>query len=356
MKMKSIRHFKKMMGFTLIEMLLVMVIVSMIVVMGSNYLQQKTLQMRIDRATNQIQQVLNAALAYYVVNGFWPADLKTLQMGGAYLPQNIKLLSPWNTAYVVVPSPASPSSLVYVYFQVTYATSSESAAAVANMIAGRLPLSYVTATAPSAGSPPPDDGKCKIGSSNTSCYAVAAVNVPGQNLNNATAVNYAGVYHSGSCVPVPTCPVDQNGLPMTPQIMVVPASVSGVNDPPDPSGIPCEAKNLSGCKIKVYPISSFTASATGPMVATSSSGPPSCFDPNVNTFCLAESNGNKITSSGSEKYWRVCLSAITEKGPVNTSTQPNTIPWGQLEGTVMVITRCAPQNEDTGSSFNVWSR
>ena len=44
------------------------------------------------------------------------------------------------------------------------------------------------------------------GSSANTCEVVAAVNIPGQNLNNAGAVTFAGLYYHGGCVPVPQCP------------------------------------------------------------------------------------------------------------------------------------------------------
>ena len=371
MKMNMKRRVKQIIGFTLLEMLLVLVIVSMIVVMGTNYLQQRTLEMRIDRATTQVQQILNAALAYYVVNGFWPTDLAALQNNSSYLPTSAAgagtMMSPWNTTYTVTSSSTAPSSLIYVYFPVTYASSSGQASAVAHIIAGRLPLSFVTATAPAVGAVPQDDGTCNIGDTTATCYVVAAVNVPGQNLNNATAVNYAGIYHSGSCVPAPTCPVDKNGLPMKAEIMVVPVSVSGVygasTDAPTTAGGAhgtCGPTNLAACQINVYPLSSFTARAVGdstgaPVLLSGGKGPASCDGTISSDKCLADYTGTTLTTAGS--YWRVCLSTVTEKGTTTIPpSNPMANPWGQLQGSVMAITRCAPSNENTGSGFTVWSQ
>src|SRR3990167_4197367 len=94
-------------GFTLLEMLLVLVIVAALLVIGMNYMQQKATAMRIDRTALQMQQILNAGLAYYVSNGKWPCDpgqygevngcpLSFLKTNN-YLP-NINILGPWGQA------------------------------------------------------------------------------------------------------------------------------------------------------------------------------------------------------------------------------------------------------------------
>lgn len=343
-------------GFTLIEILLVMVIVSMIIVMGVNFIEQRTLAMRIDRASTQMQQILNAALAYYVANGHWPADLACLQTDppdtttgcGSFLPSNLNIVSPWGLPYEVAPAPTTPSSLFYVYTPITYATASGQAAAVANTIAGKLPLSYVTSD--TTGTPPDNDGTCQPGATDLTCNVVASVNIPGQNLNNASAINFAGIYHNGACVPVPTCPVDQNGIPMTAEIMVAPAGVSGVNDAPTNQGqAGCTNDDTSQCEVAVYPISSFAANAKDPATATASGGPASCDGSQTSAVCVADDTGTTIQDNN--KYWRVCLSTITERGAVT----PTTSPWGQLEGTIIAVTRCAINNESSGSGFHVWS-
>src|SRR5258708_34066525 len=79
-------------GFTLVEMLLVATIISLIIYAGFSYFQQRTLQMTINRTSMQMQQILNAGLAYYVANSTWPVaavstatNLSTLQ-GAGFLP------------------------------------------------------------------------------------------------------------------------------------------------------------------------------------------------------------------------------------------------------------------------------
>lgn len=331
-------------GFTLIEMLLVLVIAGMILYLMIGYVQQRSLSSRIDRASIQMQQILNAGLAYYVVNGSWPPTLNCLKgLGGsnctgtvAYLPTTIK--SPWGQDYEVsAPMVSGRPVLFYVYTPITSAgITTGTASATAQTIAGKLPLSYTSSSMSLFGSPPSPSTACTA--STTNCFVVSSVNIPGQNLNNAPAVNYAGLYKHGGCVPVPSCPVDSRGNTMTPQIMVVPVSVSGINDP--------NSNN-------VYPISSFTAYAVGP-------------DTDAN-LSACQYGGTKVSCDpqnavSNARYWRVCLQVMTDKGLVsqtnlggyNSNSYPY-YPWGG-NVTLMAITRCAITNEPSGSGFNVFSQ
>jgi prepilin-type N-terminal cleavage/methylation domain-containing protein len=318
-------------GFTLIEMLLVMVVVSMLIVMGMNYYQQKVQEMRVDKATAQLQQILNAGLSYYVANGTWPTDLACLQGTGggtctqAYLPATLK--SPWGTDYVAL----ATTTNFYAYTSVT-AASNATANSTAMTIAGRLPLGYV---ANAVTATPPTAAAC----SGNTCYVVSSVNIPGQNLNNATAVNFAGLYHHGACVPVPVCPVDRSGNTMIPSIIVVPAQISGTNDPSSSN---------------VYPISSFTAYATAP--ATQPQNPDNCdradrYVAGASADCTSSANS---AGPAANAYWRVCVQVVTEKGDLRDTRASDPNPWGQ-DATVAAFTRCAISNESSGSTFSVFS-
>lgn len=301
-------------GFTLIEMLLVMVIVSALIFMGVRYLQQKTLNTRIDRTITQMQQILNASLAFYVANGHWPSAVQELQ-DAKYLPSKPSpYMAPWGRQYYIDTN-GTGTSPIYVYTYIK--TAGNDTSFVANTIAGSLPLGYTS----TSGDSPPASGTCAPGS--TLCGVVGMANIPGQDLNNASAVNFGSVYHNGACVPAPQCPVGTNGNPMTPEILVAPVSLSGVNDPNNPTS--------------VYPISSFTA-----YVTTSSPVPaPDPCPGSTSTAC-------EKTVGTAENYWRVCMEVITEKGKVNWDG------WGK-SATAMAITRCSISGEPSGSDFSVFA-
>lgn len=280
-------------GFTLMELLLVMVIISSIIFMSVGYMNQRTLQMRVDRTVVQMQQILNAGLSYYVNNGSWPANLAALQP--TYIPSGIA--SPWGGGTYSVSS-TQPQLLSVA---TTLPATMTNRLAVATLIAGRLPLA-----------------------TSSSGTVTAVVNVPGQNLNNASAVNFAGLYHHGACVPVPNCPSG-----MTAQIFVVPASVKGVNDEGSRS---------------LYPITSFTAYAIG----GSDNSPGGCKrwnDVSTAVSCLSNNNGPVAS-----KYWRVCMQIITSKAELSVNSQL----FGSSQ-TLLAVTRCSIPGEAQGSNFNVYS-
>lgn len=326
-------------GFSLMEMLLVLVIMSSMLLLITNYGTHRMDQFRRDKTALQMQQILNAAMAYYVSNGQWPV---TTCDGGAntlntlitanYLPPNMSK-NMYGNAYSI--SCAAATNVFTV-------SSSTKKAADATIIAGMLPAGVASAL-----------------------VVTGQVNVPGQNLNNARSVNFAGLYHTGACVPVPSCPAG-----MTAQIFAVPASVSGVNDAPTPSGCSAPVNGVGGTctAISSYPITSFSAYATGPSAAAVNNGPPNC-DGSSNPECYADlTNGvggaTVFISNPGQKFWRVCLNIMTEKGVVKIPSgksynNPQNMFWAQSMGVIMVTTRCAPNAGEnlpdvSGSSFNVW--
>lgn len=320
-------------GFTLIEMLLVLVIISSIIYMTVSYLQKKTDQQRLDKTALQMQQILNAGLSYYVVNSSWPVgtaaavNVSASSLTPTYLPATLTN-GPWGQPYRII----STTTNLYVYTRVT--SSGSSAQGNASIIAGKLPLSYVSGD--TAGALPAAGTACTA----TSCIVVGSVNIPGTNLNNATAVNYAGLYHHGGCVPVPRCPVDANGNTLTAQVFVIPVSVSGMNE-----------RNSSN----VYPISSFTAYATG----GTSTSPPNCTNGGAPTPAPCGAVGG---TSFTGNYWRACLQIVTEQGDVaitNTGGTASAVspyyPWGG-NVTLLAITKCSLSNEPSGSTFSVFTQ
>lgn len=316
-------------GFTLIEMLLVMTIISAFIYASIGYIQQRTLALSIDKASAQMQQILNAGLAYYVSNQRWPTDITTLINGG-YLPATTPdpFLSPWSTSKYTL---SSTSALLTVSLELPTSLANQSV--VGRVLAGKLPLAS-SSTATTVPPCPPPPTPCPAPYNTTT--VTASVNIPGQNLNNATAVNFTGIYHNGACVPVPQCPTMPNGTAMVPSISVAPASVSGMNDG----------------STDVYPISSFTAYATGPTVyvnGSGSGGPPACSSDNSNnTACYLSAVGGTTVPSGN--YWRVCLQVVTEKGSVKWSA-------GTAQyATVTALTRCSVPNENAGSSMGVFQQ
>ena len=294
---------KKETGFTLIEILLVIVIVSMIIIMGIGYMQQQTEALRVDKTSLQMQQVLNAGLAYYVTHSTWPNNIATLQTTN-FLPST-SLVNPWGQNYNTIIEP-NQKALFYVYTSVT-GTASGSALASASIIAGKLPMAAITNKTPT---PANINSPTACKKTDTTCYITASVNIPGQNLNNASAVNFAGVYHHGACIPAPTCPVDATGAKMQAQVFIVPISISGITDS-------TLANN--------YAITSFTAY-------------PSAIVASINPVigCIGSTNTQQCPSNAAPdpttNYWRACVQIVTENGPRLRQVQQliigdNKFPW-----------------------------
>jgi type II secretory pathway pseudopilin PulG len=322
---------RKIIGFTLLEMLLVLVIMSSIILMFLNFTTQKATETQRDLTVMQVDQVLNAGMSYYIGNGAWPitcgtsgdtalsstSPLSTLQPH--YIPSALNN-NPYGHGYVLTCSLPNAGGVFYVFTQVDTAIN-------ALIIAGRLPLSYITTLSDATSATPPTQasGCSTVPPAATCTVVVSSVNVPGQNINNARSTNFAGVYHNGGCVPVPNCPSN-----MTPEIFVSVAQIMGTND-----------ATSTGSSPNVYPITNFTAYATG---GTGSGTTP--------LDCSGSGNPACSGTVSNTDYWRACVSVGTEDGAVTSGS--GTTSWGQWQ-TLVAFTRCAPTNEPAGSPTSAWT-
>lgn len=315
-------------GFTLLEMLLVITIGMSVVYLGLAYMQQKARDARIDRTVLQLEQVLSAATAYYADNNTWPTNDPTGNLTGllpTYLPQTIP--SPY-LANLYQTYSATPLTLFYAYVKIS---SSATATQVveANMIAGRLPLGFASQNAPSGAYT-----ACATGSP---CFVLAAIGVPSQNLSNAGGIKFAGLFHHGACIPLPSCSVDAGGATLTPQVFVMPVSISGIND----------ASNI-------YPLTSVSAYATGGTNTT----PPDCSNAPgyVATYSAGSNDCTSVANAGPAvtKYWRACVKIMSMRGDVTTTQTSANNAWASSI-TLVAFTRCAIPNEAAGSTFSIYS-
>lgn len=310
-------------GFTLIEMLLVLVVAASVVMMIVGFTTQKADELRRDRTSMQIQQILNAAVSYYVNYAAWPTDapgsFPVLLQTDGFLPTGT-FKNPWGNGYTVAAWTANPQGGNYKNttspkygISTTFPNSNE-----ATIIAGRLPFA--------------------VAAGNT---VTAYVSVPVQSLNNARSVNFAQVYNSGACVPQPVCPINSS-----PSLFVVPVQVNGVyNAPSTPSTL--------------SPLTGYTAFARGPGTLGTLT---SCDGTLTNQPCAETTTTNMPQTDNpggpTNYYYRVCLAIETDQGTVS----PTNNTWGVAAGTILVITRCQPNGtfpsggEQIGTQFNVWSQ
>lgn len=380
---RDMRTVKNMLGVTLVETLLVLTIASSVILLFLNYTNQKVDELRRDKTVLQIQQIMSAALSYYVNNSKWPSlttcSTSTTPVAWKSIPSLLATdsFSP-GKGYLTAGFGANPYGKPYQINCGTQSTSDGgnfyvatdtggSKALNALTIAGRLPMAYITTPAQLAVTtvfPPAQDAVCKQSSPTypdpTCTVVVSSVSLPGQNLNNARSVNFAGLYYSGSCVPAPNCPPG-----MKASILVFPASVAGVTDKPtncndvypyDPA--------TEQCSVNLYSLQSFSAFArggdssgnpvlpgtgggwfTGGPFSSGNGGPYDCSVTKApaNESCWSTFY-DQLSEDNSTKYWRVCLVVMTEKGQAYDSTINVGEAWGEMIGQVVAITRCVPNN------------
>jgi prepilin-type N-terminal cleavage/methylation domain-containing protein len=326
---KNLITIKRAKGFSLVEMLLVLVIVSGLMILFISFSTQKIAQKNRELLAVSMQQILAASLAYYVNNAAWPS-LSALTTGN-YLPVTITKATVYHTAFTV--SSVASTGIFSVSTSINGPTAFAKGSAA--VVAGLLPMGY------SSGS-----------------TVTGQVTIPGQNLNNATAINFAGVYMTGGCVPAPTCPLN-----MSPTIYVVPANVAGINTPPSSCG--SDVNDSTTCTgTTLSPITSYAAWAVG----NSAGGPDTQYnlmDCAVQTASVVDSSGScqSLDSNAStQKYWRVCLTITTSNGPVDPNASramgnAYATQQAHLQGNVIAFTRCIPNPADApvGTPVNVWN-
>ncbi len=365
-------------GLSLFEALLVLAILSLVITLAVNYTTQKMAQLRRDKATMQIQQILNAALSYYVTNGQWPLSSQTVACPGDTIGANGGTQKLQATGYLPTKFPSPWAGQIY---QVC-ATNNGANFTVQITATGGTTLAANQDAAVVAGMVP--------NGSSTNATLTANVNIPGQNLNNARSVNFTGVYNNGACVPVPTCPGT-----MQPSIIVSPYVVNGYTQAPNcgtPAGSNClhgsgncdyqdDVINAQHCTPATAPepVTSFTAYVQGGIGGATT--PKNCYNAPTTTTCKSLN----VTAPANQTYWRVCLD-VGVQTISSTTGEPATVylstllmnavnsgnptidivsVWGAMIGSINVLTRCVPSTSATdptqvkefeGTTFGVWSQ
>lgn len=329
-------------GVTLLEILLVLVIIATIMILFMSFMMRRSEEARMNKMVITTQQILSAGLSYHHDYGKWTdctmSDQCLLMTGDGlpllekgYLPDQ-DYFSLWpssDTDYIQFSSPTEKKFTVCIPIAAGSATQ-----AIAETLASRLPIGRTSQTDHST--PCGEDVPTSTCDDPTqSCRVITSVNVPGRNMKNASSFNFAAVYHNGACVPIPKCP-DQ----MHPDILVYPVSVSGLNEGMNGSG---------GTSGYVTSLESFTARAIGPDAfdpndTTGSPGPSDCTT-SAKNGCMKDNSGGFLDSG---IYWRVCLDVVSSGG-VLAGTK-----WTKQSGSVMVMTRCIPENEPSGSDWDVF--
>lgn len=339
-------------GFTLLEILLVVLIMTTILLGVISFIHGSVVNSRRAAAAQQITQIQQAALAYYATFGQWPIKNQACTGVDALNDPTQPLVS---NRYISATT--NPYGLNYYlkcvagrnYLIIYTATSTVAADSVieATAIQGLVPA---TNTVLNTGPIVPIAA--------TLTLAATTTPPPGLSLTNAMAVNFTSIYHSGACVPVPVCPAN-----MVPQILVATAAVSGVAKPPEN----CTNRNdFTTCAYSTSSVSSYNAYAVGGQAGMTPSALPACNN-GATEPCIPDAAGGSMpTQFNLPNYWRVCLQVATHDQPVNVqntvgkgsagncNTQDCSVAWGQALGNITVLTRCQSPAEGSGASFTVW--
>jgi type II secretory pathway pseudopilin PulG len=354
----------KMVGFTLIEILLVLTIITAIVMTGMHYYQQKIIQDRIDKTIVDMQQILTAAMTFYVAKGVWPQGasseiiLNCLTGNGAQngtttavcdlpllprVPQSLWFATNLGTGAVALQdysvATVANDPKFYVYVQLPLAQYRNGLNTIyAGMIANKMPSGYTSSDT----AIPPQFSETNFPCNDTSvtCSAVAAILPPGQTLFNAGSVNYAGAYKHGGCIPAPTCPSDPGGAQLIPQVFVVPISMSGLF-----GNVPATGNQ------NMLPITSFTAyvQPQAPIGSPSASpvhAPAACNPGTTPPVCASQ--GDPVGTL----YWRACVDVKTQQGSASATAGSH---WGNYMY-VAAFTRCELPHEPTGGGINLYEQ
>ena len=206
-------------GFSLLEVMLVLVILVALGTLAISTLRSKMINVRLDRTAAQMQQISQAAVSYFVDNHNWPANIGVLAHDN-YLPQGMldaddMFISSWGTSY--------ESEGVNTQFVVKIDVGN---ASYAGVLRGLLPMAYLDESTVSS-----------------------SVSIPSYNYNHAQSVSNMGIYDLGACIPEPACPVGMEAEVTT--------SVSGI------SGVTSVSTN--GTTASTTAIQSIMAYAMGPI-------------------------------------------------------------------------------------------
>lgn len=193
-------------GFTLIELMLVLVVIAVMLVFAFRMIRIKTEHMLVDRTSLQMQQIFEAATSYYIdqfqqvsstpnqplgEGGSWPSSIQDL-VNDTYLPTNFVNVNPWGNPYSASPSPANTNVTPAIPLGRTYiVTTTVPNSTIAMQIANSLPIASYTTVSPFT--------------------VTAQINIPSYNYNNARAVNQVYYYQPGQCLTLPSCPDGMTG-------------------------------------------------------------------------------------------------------------------------------------------------
>lgn len=314
--------FKKKLGFTLIEILFVILILSLIVVHITQTQQEKRQGILIEKAATDLTSLVPAIINYYVAYNEWPASLSTLADGAQgrgtdFIPLSF-ICSPFlsttntqacntNAPYTITPSPSGGTLAQGSYLTLSVDTGS---ATYAQLLSQKLQNAWITGnpgTIVNTAIPAPIFSNI---SSNTG-YLVSGGLV--STVGYLGSQGFANMYYPsdianssqiGTSIKLPNCPQGYEGHIILSPINYQTVSVALVS-PPGPPGA-------------VYSGFHLTMTTTG-----TSSVAPSWYDGATND------TDSIVYASGVDKHNNPAYAVTLTDMPINT-TNPTNLPFSGL--------------------------
>ncbi|GEM_PF-4462267 len=360
-------------GFTLLELMLVIVIITVMMVATVKTMQERVAALRVQRAAQDIQSILSAAQDYFVAHGVWPGSgmsfTSTEANGGAASHDAVADLvgegylvkvtnSPWGTPYQICPNiveagaassvitcpaatlplPASAENVsFFVYFSLPNGLSS-----VASEVAGVIPNGVNSCT--------------QAGQTGSACQVQAQVIGPSGVLNMANYIQYATVvpalcYDDTSYQPLSAANAEKLKQALSAQnagaasVAWPPPSATKGGSPqvPAPGPKDCPATWIP----QIYAVPAGFSSV--PMMQTSSKGLAPVNDPSTGGQVYSPLAGffvspvTRYTQSGGKQVitgWDIYATAI--QGAGNTGSAGGLISVCGGNAMVMALVKCTP--------------
>ena len=105
-KKKEVPSFSNARGFTLIEIMVVVIIIGTIAGLVGVKIIDKLQEAKEEAAFTQMQQLVSALKFFHIKNGMYPQNLQMLVMdptgGGGYLDSDVVPLDPWHNEYLFI--------------------------------------------------------------------------------------------------------------------------------------------------------------------------------------------------------------------------------------------------------------
>lgn len=217
-------------GFTLIELMLVLVVITVMMISAFRTMQEKASAMQVQRVGEQIEDIMSGAQQFYLEYGAWPGSSQATATSDATTDMVSQGLisplvnSPWDTPYSLCPieldADTSTTAAVCVASSESKPIASNQAGFFVYLKVPSMAAAYQVAALVPNGVVFPVDGGFQVQS-----YVVSGT------MSNANFIQFAtqveatchGVTPATPQIPVPNCPTN-----WTPQIYAVPAGFSSM--------------------------------------------------------------------------------------------------------------------------------